>query len=247
MPENPTLHPWMLLQGQGDPLVYPPDYAPVHLLDVALHPPRTVLDVGCFTGAMGQAVKKRHPDCRVVGIEPRDSAAAIARTRLDGVFNGLFEAFDFAAAGLDQGRLDTVILADVLEHMPNPWGALQTLRSHLAPTGQMLVSLPNIRNLYILANLADGGQFAYEPSGILDITHLRFFTRRTMIAMFAQTGFVVQRLHVMPDGRCSSLLNDPTIKETGRVRVGRLQLDGLSPEDVLELAALQFFFAVTPA
>ena len=127
------------------------DYAPVGLLEMIETPPRRVLDIGCFCGGTGRWLKARFPDCAIIGIEMLDKAAATAAEVYDRVIVNAFEQVDFAAEGLEQGSVDTIIAADVLEHLYNPWKALQRLKPLLVPGGAIYISLPNVRNLNVLA------------------------------------------------------------------------------------------------
>ena len=89
--------------------------------------------------------------------------------------------------------ISTVLLLDVLEHLYDPWRAmLQRIRGWLTAGTRVIASVPNIRNLATLSDIA-GGRFEYEPNGVLDITHVRFFTRSTLRDLFEQTGFDVRK------------------------------------------------------
>lgn len=240
---------WQALDAPDDamPAYVHPDYVPAHLIARIARPPRLVLDVGCYAGATGAYVKARHPDARVIGIEPRAAAAARAARRLDAVQATTLEGFDFDAAGIAPGTVDTVILADVLEHMYNPWAALVGLRRWLSPDAQLLVSMPNARNLWLLDRLAIGGEWRYEAQGLLDVTHIRFFTRRDMMRLFAETGYRVGEVHCNIDERCRGVLSLPMNGPTVDLQTPRLTLKGLTRDDLAELATLQFFFVATPA
>lgn len=222
------------------------DYVPVHLIQAARHAPRVVLDVGCYAGATGAFIKRQHPGARVIGVEPRADAAAVAARRLDAVHTGLLEQVDFAAAGIGPGSIDTVVLADVLEHMYNPWNALLLLKPYLSADAQLLVSLPNVRNLWLMERLA-GGAWTYESQGLLDITHIRFFTRREALRLFEETGYRVDSVHCHIDERCRGLLSLAMSGPTIDVSTERLTLKGLTRDDLAELAALQFYFVAEPA
>lgn len=242
----PPSQPWRMLSAGGDSTGYiHHDYVPVHLFQAVRHPPRRVLDVGCFAGATGAFLKSRYPDAWVAGVEPRADAAVLAARRLDEVQAATLEGFDFARAGIAPASLDTVILADVLEHMYDPWAALLALRPWLTSDAQLLVSLPNVRNLWLMDRMA-AGEWTYEAQGLLDITHIRFFTRRGAVALFHETGYRTDQIHCHIDERCRSILSLPMTGPTLDVSTSRLTLRGLNREDVAELATLQFYFAATP-
>lgn len=221
------------------------DYVPVKLLTLMARPPRVVLDVGCFAGATGAAIKQRHPEARVIGIEPAEAPARRAAERLDAVHNTTLEALDFEAAGLTPGAVDTVILADVLEHMYNPWQTLLLLKRCLSADAQVLVSLPNVRNLWIMDQMARG-RWTYEGQGLLDITHIRFFGRREAEAMFRETGYDVGPVSCNLDDRCRAIIDRQRPGPPFEVSTDVLTLRNLGRDDLVELATLQFLFVATP-
>src|SRR5690349_11926735 len=152
-------------------------------------PPGTVLDVGCGAGATGRLIKEKFPGTRVIGIEVNPHAAAHARGFIDDVICAAVDDVDLAQR-LPGVRIDTVLLLDVLEHLHDPWRALLHVRGWLEPGARVLASVPNIRNLASLDDLA-AGRWEYAENGVLDVTHVRFFTRDSLRRMFEQTGFVV--------------------------------------------------------
>lgn len=149
---------------------------------------RRILDVGCGEGAMAQRVKQIPGVEEVVGIEMNEKAAAAASQRLDRVIIGDLEKLNL---DFPDGYFDCIICADVLEHLSDPWRSLWQLRRILSDDGVLLACLPNLRNaipmLKILIN-----RWEYEEEGIVDQTHLRFFTLHTMKKMFRDTGFESQ-------------------------------------------------------
>ncbi|HTY98209.1 MAG TPA: class I SAM-dependent methyltransferase, partial [Rhodocyclaceae bacterium] len=153
------------------------NWARTQLFELFTHPPRRVLDIGCGAGATGEALKHAYGGAEVWGVEINGASAAIARGRIDHVLDGKFEDVDLDGAGIVPGSLDTVIVADVLEHMYDPWSVLVRLKPYLSPDAQVIASIPNVRNLVVMEELAKGN-WRYEPWGLLDITHIRFFTLR---------------------------------------------------------------------
>ncbi len=144
---------------------------------------RTVLDCGCGAGRLGELLRAR--GCHVTGIEREPQAAAAARQRLDRVIEGRVEDVIDALAPRD---FDCVICADVLEHLEDPWTAARRLVERVRPGGVFLCSLPNVRHLGVLADLVVRGRWDYGDSGVLDRTHLRFFTRSTALALVRGAG-----------------------------------------------------------
>jgi trans-aconitate methyltransferase len=215
------------------------------LLEQITPAPRRVLDLGCFCGGTGRWLKQRFPGCQVVGIEMLAEAAALAAEAYDRVLIGTLEQVDFSQNDLAPGSFDAIVAADVLEHLFNPWQALQRLRPLLAPGGVLYVSLPNVRNLRVLADLARG-HFDYAGAGILDVTHIRFFTRKTAVQLLEQTGFVVEDVRMNPDGRLAAAFEGKNLNEATSIELDGLTISGLSNRDLLELAALQLYLRATP-
>lgn len=157
-----------------------------------------VLDVGCAAGAMGAAMLAAGAR-EVVGIESVPEVAAVARGRLSAVHSfDLDGPWPLVSPDL---RFDVVTCADVLEHLKDPWAALARLRGLLVPGGRIVVSLPNVRHASVLLPLICGGRWDYVPAGILDRTHLRFFTPATALEMVRAAGFEVEQpVQIVMDG-----------------------------------------------
>ena len=166
-----------------------PDYGRLrHDAKIALlrEPLGRVLDVGCATGANAEALRRRGATF-VAGIELDEQFAGEARERYDEVVTGSVPE-DLAWS---PGSFDTILAYDVLEHLYDPWTATKRLAELLTPGGQLHLSLPNARSKKLWLPLILRGTFAYEPEGIMDVTHLRFFTRRDGVAMAEAAGLEV--------------------------------------------------------
>jgi SAM-dependent methyltransferase len=235
---------WKLLDAELHLHTLDPNYAPIGLLEMVNPAPKRVLDLGCFCGGSGRWLKQHFPDCEVIGIEMLDKAATIAAQTYDRVISGTFEEVDFAAEGLKVGSFDAIIAADVLEHIYNPWKALQRLKPLLAPGGAIYVSIPNVRNLNVLSALASG-QWRYQGAGILDITHIRFFTLAQAGEMLTQTGWIIGDSRMNPDPSLTPLFEGKNLHEIKTISFGNLKLEGLQLMDVVELMAVQFFIRAT--
>ena len=153
---------------------------------------KLVLDVGCSNGTLGAAIKAK-TGAKVVGVELSSAMAAEARNCLDQVFVDDAAAV-FASGKLSEFRFDTIIFADVLEHLVDPWLVLQTAREYLAPGGVIIASLPNIRHIDTIYNLVVKGKWPYRDRGIHDRTHLRFFTRQNILDLFGNADLVINRI-----------------------------------------------------
>jgi SAM-dependent methyltransferase len=152
---------------------------------------RRLLDVGAADGFLAEILTAR--GFVVTAVERDPARAEQARGRCQDVIVG-----DLAdVAGALSGPFDAIVYGDVLEHLVDPLAALQLARRSLAPSGLVVASVPNIAHLWIRLSLLLG-RFEYADRGILDRTHLTFFTRRTFLAMLARAGFVVDQLHVTP-------------------------------------------------
>jgi hypothetical protein len=157
-----------------------------------------VLEFGCATGYMTEVLKNRL-GCTVVGIEIDRDAAALAEQYAERVIVGDAETIDYAAE-LAGEEFDVVLFADVLEHLKEPADVLRRVRPFVAENGVVVASIPNIAHASVRLALL-GGEFRYREWGLLDDTHLRFFTRASIQDLFEETGYVVthwlrQRLDV---------------------------------------------------
>jgi SAM-dependent methyltransferase len=170
--------------------------------------PKRILEIGC---ASGQTLAYLHSVGAelTVGIEYSPQAAERARNR-QGVTRVLVGDVERMYLDLEPASFDLLIAGHVLEHLADPWKALRRLRTFLKPSGQLVAGLPNIRNQSVLFPLLLRGTWKYEPSGIMDWTHLRFFSRQTIQHLFASTGFHVER--IVPEfGRKSRLASTATL------------------------------------
>ncbi|GAC1419431.1 MAG: hypothetical protein NVSMB67_09610 [Flavisolibacter sp.] len=145
---------------------------------------KRVLDVGCGAGAFGISLKQKL-GCEVWGIEPVSEAAGEAKNVLDKVFIGLFED---CITTIDT-KFDLICFNDVLEHMPNPWSSLEKTRRLLSDTGIIMASIPNILHYHEFFEILFKRDFRYSEAGIMDKTHLRWFTRKSIIRMFDECGY----------------------------------------------------------
>jgi 2-polyprenyl-3-methyl-5-hydroxy-6-metoxy-1,4-benzoquinol methylase len=148
-----------------------------------------LLDVGCGAGSFGASLKQTR-QIEVWGVEPVSSVAARARTNLDRVVTGLFEP----ETKLPGGTFDCIVFNDVLEHMIAPEQALRYAKTLLTPGGAVLASIPNVRTLPVLWHLVVQGKWEYAEWGLLDKTHLRFFTKSSIQKMFEDEGYAVQSI-----------------------------------------------------
>lgn len=161
----------------------------------AMVPPasRSILDVGCSNGALGESLLRAAPGRRVSGIEYSETYAREAAIRLDRVIHADLNEFAWVD-GFGPERFDCMIFADVLEHLSAPEAVLTAARGHLSPGGCIVVSLPNIRHLSALFSIYLGGGFPRRDRGIFDRTHQRWFCIGDAKRMLTETGFTIDRM-----------------------------------------------------
>lgn len=147
----------------------------------------TALDVGCATGDFGASVKKLK-SAKVWGVEVRVKEGQEAQSKLDQVFIGPIEEH---LNQLPDKYFDVIFFNDVLEHLIDPESTLLSLVPKLSPEGVFIVAIPNVRYFRNLRNLIIKKDWEYEDHGILDRTHLRFYTEKSMKTMFKRLNFDV--------------------------------------------------------
>lgn len=168
----------------------PPKYysgARREMLDFIPSGSSRILDVGCGQGEFARLVKsERHAE--VWGVEIHREAAERAVAKIDRVLIGDIERDDL---GLPNGYFDCVIFNDILEHLRDPWMVLQKVRAILTPGGYVVASIPNVRYFDHMKALLKHKEWRYETAGILDWTHLRFFTINSIRELFEYCGYEV--------------------------------------------------------
>ena len=150
-----------------------------------------VLEIGCGDGSLGLAVKSRNPQAQYFGVELFEDVANVARLRLDGVVCGNIEVEEvFASLNCMRDNLlfDVLVFGDVLEHLLNPWNTLKSLRGIMAEHAICVACIPNVGHWSVVKQQLNG-RWNYADSGLLDRTHLRFFTMETACEMFIEAGW----------------------------------------------------------
>jgi 2-polyprenyl-3-methyl-5-hydroxy-6-metoxy-1,4-benzoquinol methylase len=154
-----------------------------------IEPGSTVLDFGCSTGYFGTYLKDSM-GCTVYGVEISDDIKA-ARKVLDGVYS-----FDIDAEWPKEAyerTYDYLFYGDVIEHLKDPEAALKRSQKLLKPGGKIFISTPNVAHLSIRLELLLGN-FEYESMGILDNTHLKYFTQHSLTELVKRAGYNVERI-----------------------------------------------------
>ena len=149
-----------------------------------------VLEIGCGRAGFAQLLKARGA-VHVTAIEAHAESAVWARQRVDRLLDMPIED---AIPALQGQEFDCIVLNDVLEHLVDPWKVLAALRGVLSAEGRIVASLPNVRYLPVFKDYVLRGQWRYQQDGVLDRTHLRFFTRTAMRELFESTGFAVEHV-----------------------------------------------------
>lgn len=163
------------------------------ILDLIPKNATSVLDLGCGTGALGKALKERQA-CRVDGIELSKDAANVARQNLDTVWHDNLNRFDIEFL---KQKYDVLVFGDILEHLISPWLVLKRFSSALSNDGIVIASIPNVAHPWVISQLQKG-LFRYELAGLLDVSHLRFFTKTTIGQLFYKAGLKIKSIEAVP-------------------------------------------------
>ncbi|MHB8759491.1 MAG: class I SAM-dependent methyltransferase [Thiobacillus sp.] len=152
----------------------------------------SVLEIGCGTGATLAWLKDSGRCKSTSGIELVAQQAEIAEKVVDRVIQGSVDDIDLASW---TEHFDLILCLDVLEHLNDPWGLVGKLHGLLKPGGRLVASIPNIRHISVLVPLLFRGEWVYKERGILDKTHLRFFTRKSAIELATCSGLTLISVH----------------------------------------------------
>lgn len=148
---------------------------------------KKIIEIGCSSGALAREFKRKHPGVHWIGVEIDPDYAELAKRYCDTTLVANLDEVEeeFYATYSD---CDCWIFADVLEHFRDPWAVVKKIRSVIPENGCIVACIPNAQNHSLIARLAVG-DFRYEDMGLLDRTHLRWFTRQTIYELFEKEGF----------------------------------------------------------
>jgi 2-polyprenyl-3-methyl-5-hydroxy-6-metoxy-1,4-benzoquinol methylase/glycosyltransferase involved in cell wall biosynthesis len=201
-----------------------------------VQPGSTVLDIGCSTGELGRYLTEQR-ECIVDGLDHNAAALALAkqyyRTAVLADLNN-----DPLEALIGQETYDYIVCADIIEHLLNPDALIDQMKGHLTPRGQILFSVPNITYIGVILELMFG-QFSYRDDGILDRTHLHFFSRGSLTQLLEN--------HDLSVVASADIVLELAYSEFSQYLVSNLSHEELNP--LLERAdtlTYQFVFATTP-
>jgi SAM-dependent methyltransferase len=154
----------------------------LHLLPETLS---RVVEVGCGEGFTLEYLRGNGRCQWTCGVELVPEAAQQASLRVDEVYEGNIETMDLP---IEPSSVDAILCLDVLEHLVDPWSVIHKLHTLLRPGGVIIASIPNVRHFRVLFPLLVSGRWEYTSAGLLDKTHLRFFTKRSAMALMECSG-----------------------------------------------------------
>lgn len=163
--------------------------------DVQAHVPlgaRRILELGCSTGALGAAIKRRQPAV-IVGVEIDETYAQEARRHLDRVIVSNVEDVLHGSVS-EEAPFDCLVIADVLEHLVDPWRTLDRAVALLSPGATIVVSLPNVAECSGIWRLLREGRWPRDDEGLFDRTHLQWFTRADAVDLVRGAGLQILRI-----------------------------------------------------
>lgn len=164
---------------------------------------KKILDIGCANGRLGKKLQELNIAVELVGVEIFLPAAKEAKKHYNNVIVGDIEEINLPY----EKYFDYIICGDIIEHLKNPWVMLKNIRNVLKIDGKLICSVPNIRYWRILRDLIIHGKWEYVDSGILDITHLRFFTKYSFIELLKCTGYKICLNEMCIGGPKQDILN----------------------------------------
>lgn len=186
------------------------------VFDIVPQPAGRVLDLGGGVGATGAALKRARGATHVV---VADLVAGDTADGVDVAVSGNLEDPTFLRTLLaDHGPFDTILCLDVLEHLRDPWTVVGELRSGLAENGVIVASIPNINHHSLVLPLVFRGRYELQDAGLLDRTHLRWFTKASAIEMMTQSGLKLETVSGYL-GRKKGLINALTFGTLARFMI----------------------------
>jgi SAM-dependent methyltransferase len=159
------------------------------------HRTNRVLELGCGTGETMRWIRVEHEVEYAVGIEMSPGIAERAASVFDVVQTGDVEAME-----LPVGKFDLIVALDVLEHLVDPWSVVKRLHAALNPGGCIVASIPNVGHCSVCVPLMLRGRWNYAKGGLLDRTHLRFFTRQTAVDLMTCSGLALDKIDYNYEG-----------------------------------------------
>ena len=193
-----------------------------------------ILEVGCGAGVTSRMLKEENSGREMVGVESDAAAAKEASKYLDRVFHGNVEKMRLP---YPDGYFDCIIYADVLEHLREPGKLLEKHKRLLSNDGIMVMSIPNTKHFSVVNQLMEG-RWEYVESGLLDSTHIRFFTLTEIKEMLKGCGLSPLEIRAK---RADKVYKEGS---RGTLKIGRWQIDNLSEEEMLDFFVLRYLVTV---
>lgn len=153
----------------------------------------TILEIGCAKGILGKELKSKFPGLTYYGVDFHKPSLDFAKSNIDFTFwfdfnKSPLESFDNIAVNFSS-KFDYIIFGDVLEHLISPIDVILYFNKYLSDGGQIIISIPNICHISVLSDLLINRDFKYADEGILDRTHLAFFTKKSFVRELVKIGF----------------------------------------------------------
>ena len=204
-----------------------------------------VVEFGARAGALGKMLSEIFEGINYLGVEP----CLPSDRKCFNIYESTCEQICQDSLGLQiLGKADIIVYADVLEHLVDPWSHLKLLSEHSKKGVVIVASLPNILHHSFLSSLGKG-RFDYEEWGVMDLTHLRFFTLSTMHELFQATGWDSTQhdfdAAADPDGL--RLINEYRAGELEAINFGNFSYYIRSNDDALNVASYQFILSAVKA
>jgi SAM-dependent methyltransferase len=175
------------------------------LLSLVQNVPKRILEIGCASGQTLSYLKLKGAEL-TVGVEISPDVARIAEKRIevDRVIVGSIEELDL---GYPENYFDLIVVGFVIEHVSDPWAVMKKINFLLKKEGQLIGSLPNVRHFSVILPLLLFGKWEYVEEGIMDWTHLRFFTKQTIQNLFKDSNFYELKIIPVFTSRKMKLIN----------------------------------------
>ncbi len=153
---------------------------------------KRILDLGCSRGGIFEVFLKRGQE--IYGVEKEKEAVKNGKERGYFIIEGDLEEEKTLKEIENLGKFDALLCLDLLEHLKNPWDFLKNIKEFLNESGFVFATIPNIAHWKIRFKLLFGN-FNYEREGILDINHLRFFSYKTILKLFEENGYKIEKIY----------------------------------------------------
>jgi 2-polyprenyl-3-methyl-5-hydroxy-6-metoxy-1,4-benzoquinol methylase len=187
--------------------------------------PNIIMDLGCASGRLGERLREAGKAEKIYGVEIFAAAAAEAQKTHTAVHVGDIEDLELNY----DNYFDYVLCGDILEHLRDPYKAVDRIYGWLKPGGSILACVPNVRSYRVWKKLLLNGEWEYVSAGIMDKTHLRFFTRRSCRRMLEAAGFEVYHEKLFVYGSKKNLLSFLTFGLLKEFLAEQLLCCGLKP------------------